>query len=56
MVERQDALKGSQGAGRVDESLDRTNTDVIDAGASSADPARPGPRAAGGSRKKKGRR
>ncbi|KAK9832822.1 hypothetical protein WJX81_004606 [Elliptochloris bilobata] len=49
-------LKGSQGAGRVDESLDHTHTDVIDAGASEGGPTRPGPRGVGGNRKKKGRR
>lgn len=49
-------MKGSQGAGRVDESLDRTHTEVIDAGASDGGPSRPGPRGAAGSRKKKGRR
>ncbi len=52
----QEVLKGSQGAGRVDESLDRTHTDIIDAGASDGGQARPGPRGAAGSRKKKGRR
>jgi hypothetical protein len=52
----QDAVKGSQGAGRVDESLDRTGAEVIDAGASEGGPARPGPRQTAGGRKKGHRR
>ena len=47
-------MKGSQGAGKVDESLDRTKMDIdADAGEGSSGA---GPKLPAGGRKKKGRR
>ena len=47
-------MKGSQGAGKVDEALDRSNVVTADDGGSSPAPEK-GPRGAA-NRKKKGRR
>ena len=49
----QDAVKGSQGAGKVDETLDRTKMDIDADGSEAPSNA---PKLPSGSRKKKGRR